>query len=269
MGCRRSRVEVDARRLAHAHAADLPLGHERPQVHLGQVHERDDRRARHHHLARLGRARGHRARERRDHLEVLAVGARLVELRAGALGVGLGGGDVRLAPAGSAPAPRPSARREWPGSSDSPSPPSASRAPPRPGAAPPRPPPPGPPRCVCARCASCSATSSLLEEARDRLPVPPRLRVRGLGLGQLRLGRRQPPSASLTRPCASTLRLVHPELVLPELLVEHGDLVLGEPHARLGLPHRGRRPAARARGSARRRAGRAPGPPRRDRPRAR
>ena len=43
MGCRRRRVEVDARRLAHAHAPDLPFGNERAQVDLAQVHERDDR----------------------------------------------------------------------------------------------------------------------------------------------------------------------------------------------------------------------------------
>ena len=44
------------------------------------------------------------------------------------------------------------------------------------------------------------------------------------------------PSASLTRPWASARDWSDAELALAELLVEHGDLVLAQLHARLGLP---------------------------------
>ena len=81
----------------------------------------------------------------------------------------------------------------------------------------------------------------LLEEARDRVPVPLAPGVRGLGLGQLRLRRRQLALGLADAALGVHLRLVHAELALPELLVEHGDLVPGQLHARLGLPHRGRR----------------------------
>src|SRR2546430_7582768 len=88
-------VEVDARGLAQADAPDLSLGHERSQIALGQVHERDDGGARRDHLARLGRARRHRPGERRGDAEIFSVGARLFERGSRALGLGLRGGDAR------------------------------------------------------------------------------------------------------------------------------------------------------------------------------
>src|SRR5207237_5557239 len=36
-------------------------------------------------------------------------------------------------------------------------------------------------------------------------------------------------------------RLTHPEPALPQRLLEHGDLMLGQPHPRLGLTNRGHR----------------------------
>ena len=61
-----------------------------------------------------------------------------------------------------------------------------------------------------------------------------RLRLRELGIraGELAFG-------FVHAPLRVQLRLVDGEMVLHELLLQHGDLVLREPDARVGLPHRG------------------------------
>ena len=205
-------VEVDARRLAHAHAADLALGNEGAQVDLAQVHQRDDRRAGHHDLARLGRARGDGARERRDDPEVLPVGARLLEHGAGALGLGLRGGDVRLRLEdlslhrghlrGANRRVREIRLRGH----------RASRGRPRPGAATPTPPRPAPPRVLCARRASCSAISSRWNRRANASRSHLACVYDGLGLRQLRLGRGQPPLGLADLALRVAARLVDPDL---------------------------------------------------------
>ncbi len=239
-GFRWRRVEVDARPLAHADASDLPLGDERPQVDLGQVHERDDRRAGHDHLARLGRSRGDGAGERRDDLEVLAVGPRLFELSAGALGVRLRGGDVRLGledlslDGGDL--------RGANGRVDEIGPrrlkPAARRLDLTPR---------GRDQRRLGLLVALGPSRLLfrhqlfLVETRERLSVPLRQRMRGLGLGELGLGRGEPPLGLVDPTLGIRARLIDTEPALAKLLVQDGDLVLSQPHAGLGLADGGLR----------------------------
>ena len=233
---RRSRVEIDARRLANPDLADLALGNERSQVHLGQVHERDDRRARHDDLARLSRPRGYRPCEGRNHLQILSVGPRFLKLRSSTLGISLGSGDIRLGlkdlslhglslrrPDGRVHETRLGRRQR-----------AASGL------------------HLAARRLDNRRLSALvvlrppclllgdqpaLEESRRRVAVPLGLLVRGLGLGELGFGGSEPRLGLAHASPRVDLRLVHPQLVLTELLVQHGDLMLGQPNVRLGLPH--------------------------------
>jgi hypothetical protein len=75
----------------------------------------------------------------------------------------------------------------------------------------------------------------LLEQTRERLAVPLRLGVGRFGLGQLGFGSGQAALGLADATLGIGARLVHAELVLPELFVQHGDLVLGQAHARLRL----------------------------------
>src|SRR2546426_11682395 len=65
--------------------------------------------------------------------------------------------------------------------------------------------------------------------------------MRGLGLGELRLGGGQPSLRLVDAPRGSGARLIHAEPPLPDLFLEHGDLMLGQTRARLGLPDSGGR----------------------------
>jgi len=81
----------------------------------------------------------------------------------------------------------------------------------------------------------------LLKQARHGLPVPLRLRVRGLGLRKLSVRRGKLALRLIHAALGITARLPDTEPTLLQLLVEHGDLMLGQPHPRLGLTNRGHR----------------------------
>jgi hypothetical protein len=77
-----------------------------------------------------------------------------------------------------------------------------------------------------------------LGQAHVGVALPPRLGVGGLGPGQLRLGRGQPRFGFADTTLGVGAGLLHADLVLAELLVQHGDLVAGHALPRLGLSHR-------------------------------
>ena len=238
MGVVGRRVEVHPRRLADAHAPDLALRHERAQVDLAEVHERDDGRAGHDHFPRLRRARGDGARERRDDREVAPVGPRFLELGARPLGVRLQGGDVGLGLEDLS-----LDRRHLRG---------ADRRVGEVGAG-------GhdgaargldlaPGRRDDRRLALLGALLQLglhhrdeahLGEPRECVALPLRLRVRRLGLRELGLGGGEARLGLVDAALGVGARLIHAELALEKLLVEHGDLVLGDPEPRLGLANGG------------------------------
>src|SRR3989454_6461030 len=237
-GLRRRRVEIHARRLVHADAPDLPFGHECPQIDLAEVHERNDGRARHHDLAGLGRSRGDRAVERRDDAEVLSVRARFFELSPRALGLRLRGGDVGLRLEDLALHGRDLGRAN--GRVDEIRLRRRERAARRFDLAPLR----ADDRrlrllVVLGSLRFLLGDQLLFEQARHGLPVPLRLRVRALGLGELRLRRRELALRLVHAALGIGARLIHAEPALPQRLVEHGDLVLGQTRSRLGLPDSG------------------------------
>src|SRR5437867_12480635 len=78
-----------------------------------------------------------------------------------------------------------------------------------------------------------------LEQPRHGLPVPLRLRVRGLGLRELRLRRGNLALRLVPAALGVGARRIPTEPALPRLLVEDGDLVLGQRRSGLGLPDSG------------------------------
>src|SRR5262249_36675852 len=92
----RIRVEINAGRLPGAHASDLTFGNEGSQVDLGQVDYRHNRRTGRDDFTRFGGAGRDRAVKWSDDLQIAAIGHRLLQLRAGATGLGLSGLEVGL-----------------------------------------------------------------------------------------------------------------------------------------------------------------------------
>jgi hypothetical protein len=99
----RIRVEINAGRLTGAHTTDLAFGNEGSQIDVAQVDYRHNRRSGRDDFARFGGAGRDCAVEWGDDPQIAAIGLRLLQLRAGAAGFGLGPGqrslgrrDVRL-----------------------------------------------------------------------------------------------------------------------------------------------------------------------------
>ena len=195
---------------------------------------------RHHDLAGLGGSRGDRAVERRDDTEIRSVGAGLFELSTRARGLRLRGGDVGLClqnlplhghDLGGANGRVHEIRLRR-----------RQRAARRFDLTPLR----GDDRrlrllVVLGSLGLLLGDQPFLEQTRHSLPVPLRLRMRGLGLGELRLCGGQPSLRLVDAAFGIGARLIHAEPALPELFLEHGDLMLGQTRTRLGLPDRGGR----------------------------